>query len=107
MSDDVSSLYRVAFDQLAWEIVAQGMRQKVFDQQEVRLRIVEYGRDFKESDWCIRGHVGYVIEGEMQIDFDGQITTVRADEAILIPAGRRHRHHATVQPTTLFLVEQK
>jgi len=31
----------------------------------LRIRIVEYSRDYKADHWCQKGHIIYCIEGEM------------------------------------------
>ena len=63
--------------------------------------------DFVDPEWCRARHVGYVLSGEMDVDFDGEVVRYRAGDGILIPGGEAHRHKATVvsDGVTLFLVE--
>ena len=99
---------RIQFDQLEWQQVAPGLRSKTFEQQGQRIRIVEFGEEFVETDWCTNGHLGYVLEGELEINLSGQITAFRKGDGIFLPPGQlhKHKHHATILPTRLFLVEQ-
>ena len=64
--------YRVDLDSLPWEAPVVGVRFKRFEAGGRRLRLVEYTREFFEPDWCRAGHVGYVLEGRLEIDFSGR-----------------------------------
>ena len=72
-----------------------------------KLRLVEFGAEFVEPDWCTRAHAGLVLEGEMELDVDGRVVRLRAGDALMVPGGEghRHKHHATIATTRLFLVE--
>ena len=97
-----------AWDAIAWETPAPGLRTKTVVRDAKKLRLVEFGADFVEPDWCARGHVGLVLEGEMELNVDGRVVTLRAGDALMLPGGQehRHRHHATIKTTRLFLVEE-
>ena len=77
-------------------------------QGEKRLRLVEFTQEFTEPDWCTKGHIGMVLEGEVAININGVIQNFKAGDGLLIPSGAqsRHKHHHTIKPTTLFLVEE-
>jgi len=97
-----------AWDAIAWETPAPGVRTKTVVRGGKKLRLVEFGRDFVEPEWCTRGHAGLVLEGEMDLNVDGNIVKLRAGDAVLLPGGaeHRHKHHATIATTRLFLVEE-
>jgi quercetin dioxygenase-like cupin family protein len=38
-----------------------------FEEGGLRVRVVDYSAGFESDHWCPRGHVLYVIEGEIQI----------------------------------------
>ncbi len=40
------------------------------DQGEVRIRIVEYSPDYRSGDWCGKGHIALVIEGELTVELE-------------------------------------
>lgn len=90
---------------MPWSDVAPGLRQKACDFGGNRFRIVEFSQDFVEPDWCLKGHDGYILSGEIIVNIDGELTSFGQGQAIHLPAGLRHRHHATVSTATLFLIE--
>jgi len=97
-----------AWDAIAWETPAPGVRTKTVVRGGKKLRLVEFGRDFVEPEWCTRGHTGLVLEGEMDLNVDGNIVKLRAGDAVMLPGGaeHRHKHHAKIATTRLFLVEE-
>ena len=84
--------YRVDFASLPWETQLPASRFKAFRRGEAVLRVVEYTKDFVAPDWCSGGHIGYVLDGEMEIDFDGDVVRFTAGDGIFIPDGEAHRH---------------
>ena len=44
----------------------------------------------------------------MELNVDGRVVRLRAGDALMVPSGEehRHRHHATIATTRLFLVEE-
>ncbi len=98
--------YSIDFTVIPWESPEKGFRSKTVIKDSKKLRIVEFSHDFLEPDWCLKGHIGYVIEGEMEIDFDGQIQSFKTGDSLFIPKGQKHKHHSTIQKTKLFLVEE-
>jgi quercetin dioxygenase-like cupin family protein len=58
--------------------------------------LVEFSEGFAESDWCTRGHAGYVLKGRMSVDFSGEIIDFKAGDGIFIPEGEENRHKARV-----------
>lgn len=73
-----------------------GVRFKAYEQGGRKLRLAEFGREFVESDWCIKGHIGYILEGQMEINFDGKVVAFGPGDGIFIPAGKEHRHKARI-----------
>ena len=88
--------YRLNFESMAWELPARGARFKAYEQDGRRLRLVEFAREFVEPDWCMKGHIGYIIEGQMEIDFDGKTIVFGPGDGVFIPAGQEHRHKGRV-----------
>jgi quercetin dioxygenase-like cupin family protein len=88
--------YRVGFESLDWETQLPASRFKAFHHGETTLRVVEYAKGFVAPEWCTDGHVGYVLEGEMDIDFDGNVVRFAAGDGLFIPEGEVHRHKPTV-----------
>ena len=88
--------YNVNFASMPWDTSTPGVRFKVQKQDGTQLRLVEFFREFVESDWCLRRHVGYLLEGELEIDFNGQRVLFRQGDGIFIPPGEAHKHKARV-----------
>ena len=88
--------YRVDFESIPWETPATGVRSKAYEQDTKRLRLVEFSKEFVELDWCVNGHIGLILEGQMEIDFDGKVLVVNPGDGVFIPPGEEHKHKARV-----------
>jgi len=99
--------YRVDFESIPWDQPAPGVRCKSYEQNGRKLRLARFTRDFVEPDWCTKGHIGYVLEGEMELDVHGTVVTVRAGDGLFIPPGSEHGHKARVltDVASIILVE--
>jgi hypothetical protein len=60
--------YKADFDKLEWESPIVGVRHKYIDQNDLRIRLVEYSKEMPPH-WCEKGHYGYLIEGQMEIEY--------------------------------------
>jgi quercetin dioxygenase-like cupin family protein len=89
---------------LPWQSPAKGVRFKVYQSEGERLRLVELTKDFVEPDWCTQRHIGYVLEGQMEINFSGEIIRFKTGDGLLIPAGEANKHKAKVVTETAKLV---
>ena len=100
--------YRIEFAQLDWTSTAPGSRVKELVRGDCRVRLVEMDEQFEEADWCRNGHVGWVIDGELEIEFDDRTLALKAGDGLIIPPGESSKHKARVPQgkATLFLVEQ-
>jgi quercetin dioxygenase-like cupin family protein len=101
------STVRVGFTEMEWEERAPGCRVKVVHRAGKQIRLVEFGPEFAEPDWCVRGHSGLVLEGELHVNVDGEVVVFRAGDGIALPSGKETRHmHVPGSPRcVLFLVE--
>ncbi len=100
--------YKIDFKSIPWESPADGVRFKAYEQDGKKLRLVEFYKDFVEPDWCSKGHIGLILEGQMEIDFDGDKEVFGPGDGIFIPAGQQHRHKGRVLTVkvTAILVEE-
>lgn len=100
--------HRILFDEIDWHSPQPGARFKVFRDGCKQFRILELSAEFEEIDWCEKGHVGYVLSGELTIDFAGCVVRFPQGSALSIPAGRSHAHKARALTAVvqLFLVEE-
>jgi quercetin dioxygenase-like cupin family protein len=96
--------YRIDFETMEWEVPAVGVKCKAYEQGGRRLRLVEFGREFVEPDWCRKGHIGYILEGEMEIDFDGKKEVFGPGDGLFIPTGEEHKHKGRVLTGTVKVI---
>ena len=95
--------YRIDFAAVPWESPIAGLRQKVYRSNERQLRLVEYSKDLP-AHWCEKGHIGYVLQGQIEIRFDDQTQTYGPGDGVFIPDGPEHRHMGKVLSDTVTMV---
>lgn len=49
-----------------------------------------------DPHWCEKGHIGYVLEGQIEIAFDDEVIVLSPGDGVFIPTGREHRHMGKV-----------
>jgi hypothetical protein len=85
--------YLIDFDKINWERAYIGQRQKVYEEGNHRIRLVELSDDYAEEDWCIQEHLGYILKGRMSVVFsDGKSMTFNEGNGMFIPLGEEHKH---------------
>ena len=82
----------IKFENMRWESPAPGVRHKAYVRGNQRIRLVEFSEEFIEPDWCTGGHIGYVLEGRISIDFNGEVIDFKSGDGIFIPKGEEHKH---------------
>lgn len=99
--------HEVVFDSLEWQAAMPGARFKAFSDGAKQMRLVEFTSEFVEPHWCEKCHFGFVLRGELEIDFHGRIVRYGEGSGIFIPAGSSDAHKArSLTPSVLlFLVE--
>lgn len=102
--------YRLAFAEADWEPALEGTaRVKRLVRAGKVFRLVELTGATEHPGWCEVGHVGQIVEGEIEIDFNGEKTVFRSGDALCIPTGaaRRHRPRAVSARAVMFLIEDE
>jgi mannose-6-phosphate isomerase-like protein (cupin superfamily) len=99
---------RIAFEELAWQTIPAGLRFKVHAFGSWQLRLLEFTPEVEHPHWCTTGHVGYVIEGSMSVEFPDRVVTYFAGDGLVIPAGdsERHRPRALSERVRLIFMEE-
>ena len=92
--------YRVDFAALDWQSPMEGVRHKVATDRGRTLRLVEYSRAMP-AHWCEKGHIGCIIDGIIEIEFDDGVRKFRAGDGVSIPDGAAHRHRARTVTDTV------
>ena len=98
----------VRFAAMEWVSPAPHVRQKAQELGGQRIRLLELSRGMKHPEWCLAGHVGYVLEGEFALEFDEGTVELKPGDGFILPAGQasRHRPAPLSERTTLVLFEQ-
>ena len=89
-------MYKIDFDSLPWESPIDGVRFKAFEQSGQRIRLVEFEKGFVEPDWCLKGHIGFVLEGSIEVEFSGDVVRYSVGDGVFILKGEEHKHRARV-----------
>lgn len=87
--------YKADFGKLEWGSPVAGVRHKYLDQNNLRLRLVEYTNEMPPH-WCEKGHYGYLIDGWMEIEYEKEKIVYNPGDGIFIPDGPEHKHRARV-----------
>ena len=82
----------VRFADRPWEIPAEHVRQKTHVLAGKKLRLVQFAKGLEHPEWCLKGHVGYVLEGTLAIEFDHETVEFSAGDGMILPAGQADRH---------------
>ena len=98
--------YKIDFNELKQGAPFPGIEHKFKDQENIRVRMVEYHRDM-EPHWCEKGHYGIMLEGTWDIEFPSGTVRFEKGDGLYLPPGPEHRHKATVisDKVKVFFVE--
>lgn len=83
--------YKISFNEINFEYPIKGVLQKAFVYEHRILRLVEYSTEMP-LHWCEKGHIGYVLDGEMEIEFEKACIVFKKGDGIFIPGGKEHAH---------------
>jgi len=99
---------KIDFGTLPWKSAIPGARYKAAVRGGRKLRLVEFTRALSEKDWCREQHIGWVVQGELEIAFADRVERYRAGDGIFILGGPAERHRASVisYRARLILVER-
>jgi ribosomal-protein-alanine N-acetyltransferase len=97
----------ISFAAMAWQEPVPYCRTKECVRGGRRIRLVEFQKGFEEYGWCEKGHVGFIVEGSLDIEFPEKTVQVKAGDGVWIPAGHetRHRAHVVGESVQLMLIE--
>jgi len=97
--------YRIDFKTMPWDTPAAGVRFKAHERNGRRLCLAEFTKEFAELDGCAKGHIGYVLEGQMEIDFDGKAIVFGPGDGLFIQPGDKHKAKVITGTAKVILVE--
>lgn len=97
--------YKVIFDELEWQVPSAGVRSKIFREGNKQLRLVEFTSKFVEHEWCHKSHIGMILKGELEIDFQGRVVRYPEGSCLIISDGQKNAHKArTMTPVVQMLL---
>jgi quercetin dioxygenase-like cupin family protein len=72
----------------------------------LRIRMVEYSKNYKADHWCEKGHIIYCIEGEMDTELsDGSIYKLSAGMSYQVSDNLSSHRTSSSQGVKLFIVD--
>ena len=72
----------------------------------LRVRMVDYSAGYLADHWCSRGHVLYVLEGELVTELqDGRRFTLRPGQSYQVADSDAPHRSRTAGGATLFIVD--
>lgn len=83
---------KIDFMSIPWEIPAKGARFKAYKQNGKQVRLVEFTDELVETDWCTEGHIVYILEGQLEVNFNGNMVVFNKGDGLFIPAGEKNKH---------------
>ena len=109
------NIVQVPFGTVDWDRVAHtehaGERGtamwRTIEVGNLRLRRVTYSAGYRADHWCARGHVLYVLCGELRTELrDGRTFTLRAGMSYHVADGEGEAHRSwTEEGAELFIVD--
>ena len=104
MNEQMNEIER--FSDIQWQQVSDVARQKLIDNGEKRVRLLDLKAGFQEQEWCKRGHTGYIIGGTLHVEFvSGRMQSYDEGEPLLISSGESHKARVVTGRVQLFLVD--
>ena len=99
--------YKIDFESIPWESTTPGLRFRAYREGGKQVRLAEFTREFVEPDWCQKAHIGYVLEGMLEINFAGRLVLFQPGDAFFVAGGEesKHKARALTEITRLLLVE--
>ena len=85
----------IRFDRMSWESVKLGFQVKSASVGGQSLRMASYGPGFVDDFWCEDGHIGFIYEGRLTIQFAEDEQHYKAGDAFYIPPGKATRHRVS------------
>ena len=73
---------------------------------DVRVRVVEYSPGYRADHWCSKGHVLFVLEGELTTELaDGRTVVLRPGMSYQVADGAEPHRSMTAGGAKLFIVD--
>lgn len=83
--------HKINFNSIDWETPIQGVKSKTYNYASKQIRLIEYTKDMPQH-WSKKGHYGYIIESELEIEFVNEKIIYKKGDGVFIPDGTEHKH---------------
>ncbi|MBN2563587.1 MAG: cupin domain-containing protein [Phycisphaerae bacterium] len=102
---DIQQRHYVArFASMDWESPAPKVRRKLHCVGDRQLRVVEFEQGLEHPEWCQVGHVGYVLEGRLGLEFEDETVELGPGDGFVVPDGRASQHRPVPRTSHVLLV---
>jgi quercetin dioxygenase-like cupin family protein len=72
----------------------------------IRVRMVEYSPGYKADHWCSKGHILFVLEGQLDTELeDGRQFTLKPGQSYQVADGAEPHRSRTAKGAKLFIVD--
>ncbi len=79
---------------------------RTMEKGNIRVRMVEYTPGYLADHWCSRGHVLFVLEGELVTELkDGRTFTLRSGMSYQVATDAEPHRSSTATGAKLFIVD--
>lgn len=79
---------------------------KTIEFDGLRIRMVEYSKNYKADHWCTKGHIIYCIEGEMETELgDGSVFKLTQGMTYQVSDELSSHRTSSVEGVKLFVVD--
>ena len=98
---------KVDFTGLKWDESAPGIRSKSFIRDGKKIRLLELRKDLEHPEWCETGHIGFIVKGEIEIEFADKTILFSKGDGLIIASGKDEKHipKPVSDTVVMFLVE--
>jgi len=73
---------------------------------DIRVRVVEYSAGYRADHWCERGHIIFVLEGDLVTELkDGSVHALEAGMGYHVPDGIAPHRSTSKSGARLFIVD--
>lgn len=72
----------------------------------IRVRMVEYTPGYLADHWCVKGHILFVLDGELVTELeDGRVFTLTAGQSYQVADNAEPHRSSTAKGARLFIVD--
>jgi len=96
------------FNNLRWEVWEKQNftgKAKAGKYGPKRIRLLKFPPGFKERKWCKVAYQGYVVEGEMEIEFEKETIRCYKNSGFVVPAGNHRLKSLNNKEVILFVID--